>query len=96
MGGQEVAENLEAGLCTEGGEAVGGAGDEEWIRFWHTSIFAEIRKLVKLFLSFNLFSGTRILTVGRFPKSGNGCFFGFDRFSAAWDNFCFWGYDDLL
>lgn len=96
MGGKEEAENLQAGLGAQGGEAVGGAGDEKWIWFVHISIIAVLQKNVKLFFCLNLSCGNRILTVGWFPKPGNSCFFVFDRFSVTWDNFCFWGYHDLL
>jgi len=43
MSGKEQAENLEARLCAESGEAVGGAGDQEGIGLAHISIIAEIR-----------------------------------------------------
>jgi hypothetical protein len=67
MGSQEQAENLEAGLGAESGEAVGGAGNEEWIGPLHVSIFAEIWKKVKPFLGLNVFRWRRIL-VGASPR----------------------------
>jgi hypothetical protein len=67
MGSQEQAKNLEAGLSAESGEAVGGAGDEEWIGSFHVSIFAEIRNDVKLFFRLNVFRWRRIL-VGASPR----------------------------
>jgi len=42
MSGKEEAENLEARLRAEGGEAVGGASDEKRIGPLHISIVAEI------------------------------------------------------
>ena len=42
MGGKQEPENLEAGLSAKGGKAVGGAGDQEWIGFFHISIVAEL------------------------------------------------------
>jgi len=42
MCGKEEAENLEARLRAEGGEAVGGASDQKRIGLLHTSIVAEI------------------------------------------------------
>jgi hypothetical protein len=42
MGGEEQAEDLEAGFGAEGGEAVGGTGDEKRIGLLHISIVAEI------------------------------------------------------
>jgi hypothetical protein len=42
MSRKEKAENLEARLRAEGGEAVGGASNEERIRLSHFSIVAEI------------------------------------------------------
>jgi hypothetical protein len=50
MSGKEKAENLEAGLRAEGGETVGGAGNEERIGLAHISIIAETWKDVKPFL----------------------------------------------
>jgi hypothetical protein len=42
MRGEQEAENLEARFGAEGGEAVGGASNEKWIRPPHNSIVAEI------------------------------------------------------
>jgi len=47
MGGKKQSQNLQTGLSAEGGKAVGGAGDQEWIRFANNSIIAEIWKDVK-------------------------------------------------
>jgi hypothetical protein len=49
MSGKEQAENLEARLRAEGGEAIGGAGNEERIGLAHNSIIAELQKDVKHF-----------------------------------------------
>jgi hypothetical protein len=57
MSSQEQAENLEAGLGAESGEAVGGASNEEWIGPFHASIFAEIWNDVKPLLRSTLFGG---------------------------------------
>jgi hypothetical protein len=65
------------------------------LAYFHICGNIEACQALSFFLS-TYFRELASYTVGRFPKSGNGCFFGFDRFSAAWDNFCFWGYDDLL
>jgi hypothetical protein len=67
MGSQEQAENLKAGLGTESGEAVGGAGNEQWIGPLHASIFAELWNDVKQFLGLNVFRWRRIL-VGAAPR----------------------------
>ncbi len=40
---EEQANNLQSRFCAESGEAVGGAGDEEGIRFGNISIVAEIQ-----------------------------------------------------
>ncbi len=61
MSGKEQAENLEAGLGAEGGEAVGGACDQERIGPSHISIIAETRKDVKCFLGVNAFPSAGIL-----------------------------------
>jgi hypothetical protein len=91
---KEQAENLEARLGAESGKAVGGAGDEEWIGFLHyISMFAEIWKHVNPFL-FSTFLAVSASYKRGHPSSGNGLFFAFDRLSAAWDNFSFWGYDE--
>jgi hypothetical protein len=47
--GEKLADDLQAGLGAEGGEAVGRARDEEWIDTFHISMIVEIRKYVKLF-----------------------------------------------
>jgi hypothetical protein len=61
MSGKEQAENLEAGLGTEGGEAVGGACNEERIGASHISMLAEIQNDVKCFLGVNAFPSAGIL-----------------------------------
>ena len=48
MRGEKQADDLQAGLGAEGGEAVGRARDEEWIDTLHISMIVEIRKYVKL------------------------------------------------
>jgi len=61
VGRKEQAENLQARLSAEGGEAVGGAGDEEWVGASHISIIAEIRKNVKaFFFALNVSAHVRI------------------------------------
>jgi hypothetical protein len=91
---QEEAKNLQTGFRAKGRKAVGGAGNEEWIVLPHISIIAEVRKNVNLFLPLNSSPTNRIQTPS-LPMPGNGCGFAFDRVSAAWDTFCFWGDHDL-
>jgi len=50
VGGKEQAENLQAGLRAESGEAIGGSGNQQGIRASHVSIFAEIQNDVKAYL----------------------------------------------
>jgi hypothetical protein len=69
VGSEEEAQDLETRLRAEGGEALGGAGDEQRIGLAHVSIVAEIWKHVKLFLLRNVFRRARIL--GTEPGSGN-------------------------
>jgi hypothetical protein len=76
MGGKQEAENLEARLRAEGGEAVGGASDQKWIGLPHISIIAEIWNDVKPFFVVNAYPGCGILLVC-LPGPGNGPFFGF-------------------
>ena len=63
MSGKEQPENLETGLGAEGGKAVGGAGDQEWIRSAHNSIIAEIWKDVKRLFVGNVPRPFRILLI---------------------------------
>jgi len=41
--GQKQTHNLQTGLGAESGEAIGGAGNQEWIGFGYSSIIAEIQ-----------------------------------------------------
>jgi len=41
--GQKQTHNLQTGLGAESGEAIGRAGNQEWIGFGHNSIIAEIQ-----------------------------------------------------
>jgi hypothetical protein len=61
MSGKEKAENLEAGLGAESGEAVGGACNEERIGASHISMLAERQNDVKCFLGVNAFPSAGIL-----------------------------------
>jgi hypothetical protein len=51
VSGEEQADDAQAGFGTEGGKAIGGAGDEKGIRLWHISTIAEIQFKRNQFLS---------------------------------------------
>jgi len=77
VGRKEQAENLQARLSAERGEALGGAGNQEWVGATHISIIAEIRKDVKAFFSFQRFRACPHLKESTTPGRGNALRFHF-------------------
>jgi hypothetical protein len=75
VGSEEEPKNPETRLRAQGGEAVGGAGNQQRVGLGHVSIIAEIGKDVNPG-SPNVFSACRILPAGC-PRSGNANAFDF-------------------
>src|SRR5215471_7901164 len=99
MGGKEETQDLQARFGAKRGEAVGGPGNEKWIRSSHISMIAEIWKNCN---SLFIISSHRNVSLHACisPKERAQALeterqLRFDRVPAAWDTFSFWGYDEL-